>query len=312
MPVFHGRWVCCCVVFVLFSQWVWAERNLDVLFAAYLRIHQSFVNDPVAGFVTFVRSEVFLPRNGIVHVIGSGIHHFEWSVFLLLRPDIKTIVISEDVRTPEEEARYLMDPDGRTLRNLVWEMIVEQNPWLLEYSHLKTYRQFQEAYRRKVRLNSGARHCHFVVHGKQTTERIPNADVVINLMPDPRSWAAHEAMVMHHLKPNGVVWLLTEADDEHSPRILHEYESRNPDGPIALFLSTRVNPVETEAHSVLGYSRLVLLDPENMFGGMARLYSEADIVRPRAFFLSRKKRSTSHSKRFPEQVFDQVNCQSGH
>lgn len=120
------------------------------------RLHEIYINSVENNPVEHVRSIIeilqnpeIIPVDGSVHVVGPGEDFYQWAVFLLVRPDVK-ITVSE--RPGNAGFNLISDLLLEGSRDRFWKNITRDNPALVEYSVIKTFEQFVEEARKRIKL----------------------------------------------------------------------------------------------------------------------------------------------------------------
>ncbi len=157
-----------------------------------------------------------LPENGVVHVIGPGDNYFEWAIFLLVRPDIKQIIISEIGRNNIGD-NYDFD--------VIWPMLNKKLPLLLARSKIDTVQALKKLIDEKIWYNTNINNSHFPKHPRpfsvypvrpESKELpIPKADLILSANPNGTLIDRHADSYFSHLKPSGIIWIITEFYDKN-------------------------------------------------------------------------------------------------
>lgn len=137
-----------------------------------------------AQLAELIRREEFLPKNGVVHIVGPGDNSIEWLWPLVVRPDVK-VVVSE----PDRETNAWQRDPKRLLRLLKFHAPL----WLEMNPEIQTEADIERALTR------------FSLQEDAAQSLAPKADLVIIRNPRPYGLPRYEAQ----LKPGSVVWMTT-------------------------------------------------------------------------------------------------------
>ncbi len=178
-----------------------------------LQTHQSIIStyresEGLIRFITWLQNRTLIPEGSTVHVVGPGNDYYQWATFLLIRPDIKQLIISE---LPSVVSRIIDFEDQ-------WLMIETFNAQLIAHSSIKTYEAFHQLALEKIWYSPNVEHTHFLTAPPNTHVfphrplmeplAIPEADLVVSVSPIPK--IVNSPFYFTHLKQNGLFWLVTE------------------------------------------------------------------------------------------------------
>ena len=170
----------------------------------------------VDQFIEIVNSRELLPQGGSVHFVGSGLKFYEWISMMMLREDVK-ISVSEllDTKINSSHEGPFRDMEQfffeEKMQLFLWNKIVENNPWLIEQSHIKNFDTFKSQIKNRITLMLGHKHLPLhqgrMVNNPKRFKTIPPVDLLVSMLTQSDGQLNLNTPV---LKSGGTIWMSTE------------------------------------------------------------------------------------------------------